>query len=384
MLQTVGLKTAIWNNNIRSFLLLALYPPLLAAVIWACTFAVLYTVQVKGGSYTSHHTYQSQDYGAVRYSAPYPDAQIPLQQVIIQQTNALIWEYGVFILGGVLLWFAVAWLLHGRMLRAMSGAHRVTRDEEPELYNLLENLCISRGLNVPKLSVIETHARNAFASGISEDTYEITVTRGLMNALKRDEVEAVLAHELTHIINRDVRLLVISVIFVGIFGFFTQTTWRILRGMSRTRSRGKGSGQVMLILLAIGCILGVGYMATLLTRFALSRRREYMADAGAVELTKNPDALIRALQRIAGRETLPDVSADIKMMCIHNHQAFLGVMATHPPLEQRINELAMLNGLERPAIYTLPPAGPEEAFQPQAQENIHPKFRIRSRTPWQW
>ena len=127
-----------------------------------------------------------------------------------------------FALIGAGLWFVIAYLFNQQIIDAAVGAHEVTREEEPELYNLLENLCISRGLKTPHLRIIETDAMNAFASGIAEGAYSITVTREIAKALNKDEMEAVLGHELTHIRNRDVRLMVIAVVFVGIFSFVGQ------------------------------------------------------------------------------------------------------------------------------------------------------------------
>ncbi len=125
-----------------------------------------------------------------------------------------------FALLGAVIWFAFAWMLNQSLINMATGAKPVTRAEEPDIYNLLENLCISRGLNPPKLQIIETPAMNAFASGLSEKTYAITLTRGIIDALTPAELECVMAHELTHIRNRDVRLLIVAVIFVGIFSFF--------------------------------------------------------------------------------------------------------------------------------------------------------------------
>jgi len=247
------------------------------------------------------------------------------------------------------------------MVRALSHAHAVTRKEEPELYNLLENLCITQGMAMPKLNIIETHARNAFASGINESSYTVTVTRGLLNSLSKDEVEGVLAHELIHIINRDVRLLMVTVIFTGMVGFAAQMSWSFIRNSFRVRTRSNGkSGGGILILFAIALVLWIGYMATLFMRFAISRRREFMADAGAVEMTKNPEAMMRALMRIAGRDNIPQAPADIDMMCIENAQPFMGLFATHPPIQSRIKLIAEMTNTQIPV---LPHAGPTTADQ---------------------
>ena len=207
-----------------------------------------------------------------------------------------------------LIWWAIAWFANRGIIDAITGAQPVDRMSEPRLWNLLENLCISRGITMPTLRIIETPQRNAFASGIREKQYAITVTRGLMDALDDAELEAVLAHELTHIRNRDVQLLVICAVFVGIITLVGELVVRsprallsvASRGSSRSSGKGKGGGAVLiLILVAIGIFLLARFLGIAL-RFALSRKREYLADAGSVELTRNPDAMIGALRKIAG------------------------------------------------------------------------------------
>jgi len=250
----------------------------------------------------------------------------------------------------VLIWFMIAYFFQARMIRALSHAHPVTRDEEPDLYNLLENLCISRGMTMPRLEIIETHARNAFASGIDNSSYSITVTRGLLQSLQKDEVEAVLGHELTHIRHGDVRLLIISVIFTGMICFFAQMAWSSIRYSLYTGGRRRRDGRLILALLAIAAILWIGYMATMFTRFALSRRREFMADAGSVELTKNPEAMMRALLRISGKDAIPEATDDIALMCIENSRKFFGLFQTHPPLMDRIQAISTITGTPIPAL----------------------------------
>ncbi|MHC2615368.1 M48 family metalloprotease [Bradyrhizobium diazoefficiens] len=117
-------------------------------------------------------------------------------------------------------WVVIAYFFHQSMIDAVTGGHDVTRKEEPRLYNLLENLCISRGITMPKLKIMESPALNAFATGLNPRQYSITVTTGLLNALNDKEIEAVLGHELTHIKNGDVQLMVVAVIIAGVVGFF--------------------------------------------------------------------------------------------------------------------------------------------------------------------
>ncbi len=324
MIRSAGLQTYIWNNNLRCVLLLAVYPVLMLGLVWACGAAI---GLFYGGGYGRPHWPMAQAFG-----------------------NRIVLEYWPMVLTAVAVWFIVAYFFNTRMMRMLSHARPVARQDEPELYNLLENLCISRGLTMPRLEIVETDALNAYASGIDEKSYSITVTRGLMQKLQRDELEAVLGHELTHIINRDVRLLVVSVIFTGMLGFAAQLVWSSMRyGLLSGRARDRNRGNAVLAVMAIGTILWIGYMATVFTRFALSRRREYMADAGSVELTRNPEAMIRALQRLQGHDRIPGVPEDVALMCTTNSSKFMGLFATHPPLEDRIRAIAALTGTPIPA-----------------------------------
>lgn len=358
----IGLKTHIWNNNIRSVILLMLYPLILMGIVWAAFWAA-------GMSLAKHSGMNvARAYSALGDPQGFPirPADAPFQpDASVAFANAMLAEYWPIILTVVAVWFMIAWFFHTSMIRRLARSNPVTRQEEPELYNLLENLSISQGVKTPRLEIIETHARNAFASGIDESSFSITVTRGLMNSLTRDELEAVLAHELAHIINRDVRLLIITVIFTGMFGFAAQLVWSSFRYRifyTRGRRDQNGGGLVFAVLI-IALILWLGYVATLFMRFALSRRREYLADAGAVEMTRNPEAMMRALMRISGRDRIPEATDDIAMMCIENHAPFLGLFATHPPIEQRIRAISEITGTPVPELAHTGPAERGETFR---------------------
>jgi heat shock protein HtpX len=296
--------------------------------------------------------------------------------------NAIVYHYWPSVLAAVSIWFFICYFFHTKMIRLMSHGHPVTREEEPELYNLLENLCISRGLSVPKLEIIETRARNAFASGINQKTYTITVTRGLLHTLTKDELEAVLAHELTHIMNKDVRLLIISIIFTGMLGFASQMAWNSLRYPRYRGSRNKNNA--VIIIAAIAVVLWLGYIATIITRFALSRRREYLADAGAIMLTKNPEAMMRALIRISGKDQIPHVSDDIALMCIENSKSFLGLFSTHPSIDGRLKAISNTTSTQIPSIDKGKRANNHERFL-NPEDDSHPPWlsRVRkSKNPW--
>ena len=155
---------------------------------------------------------------------------------------------------GTLIWISIAYKFHQSMIDALTGGHEVTRQDQPRIYNLLENMCISRGITMPKLKLMENPALNAFATGLNEKQYSITVTSALVDRLDDKELEAVLGHELTHIRNGDVRMLVIAVVIAGVISFFAEMVFRLLfqggfrfgRGGSRSSSDSKGSGGVVL------------------------------------------------------------------------------------------------------------------------------------------
>ena len=351
---TAGLQTHIWNNNLKSMMLLVFYPILMIGMLWLVALCAGYIFY--GGSVQSYSNVMNgvTDWHARDMTMQGRDQAVRIANHIMMDN---LWLVFVVVTG----WFLISWFFHTSMIRKLSHSHPVTRKDEPELYNLLENLSITAGVPTPRLEIIETHARNAFASGIDQKSFTVTVTRGLMNSLTKDEMEAVLAHELTHILNRDVRLLIVTIIFTGMIGFFLQLVWSNLRYSYIFSGRQRNNAGGILIMLSLAFTLWLGYMITLFTRFAISRKREYMADAGAVQLTKNPEAMMRALQRIAGRDHIPETTGDIAMMCIENHKPFLGLFATHPPIEKRIRALSETTGTPIPQI-SLPPAERTKRF----------------------
>lgn len=314
-----GLQTHIWNNNLKSILLLSGFPVLL--------LLLMYGLNV----------------GYVAFSTDVPNVASGLR--LAAENMYRTWPFAFL---GAAVWFLIAWLSHQALINLSTGARSVTREEAPDLYNLLENLCISRGLAMPKLQIIDSPALNAFASGVSDRTYAITLTRGLVAALDRDELEAVMAHELTHIRNRDVRLLIIAVIFVGIFSFFGEMVFRnvfrtgVRIGGHASGRKGDSRGGGFLILIAIA-LIAVAYILAMVIRFSLSQKREFLADAGAVDLTRNPDGMISALRKISGRSEI-DAPAEVRQMMLDNSTNFAGIFATHPSIDKRIAALQVYAG----------------------------------------
>jgi heat shock protein HtpX len=249
---------------------------------------------------------------------------------------------------GTALWVVIAYYFHQNMIDAITGGREVSRTEQPRLYNILENLCISRGITMPKLKVMDSDALNAFATGMNGRQYSITVTSGLLNVLDDAEIESVLGHELTHIRNGDVRMMVIAVIIAGAISFFAELFFRMwfyggFRGPRSSDDR-RGGGAALAILIAIGLIV-VAYVLSFIIRLALSRSRELLADAGSVELTKNPDAMISALRKIEGRGELPGATSAVMEMCIDNpRQGFGELFDTHPSVETRVAALVKFAG----------------------------------------
>ena len=268
-----------------------------------------------------------------------------------------------FATAGTALWILIAYKFHQSMIDAVTGGREMTRQQAPRLYNLLENLCISRGIPAPKLKVIENDSLNAFAAGMNERQYSITVTSGLLDNLNDAQVESVLGHELTHIRNGDVRLLVIAVIIAGVISFFAELIYRLLwQGGFRWRGRDgdrRGAGMALLIALAL---IAIAWMLSIVIRFALSRKREYLADAGSVELTKNPDAMISALRKIEGRRELAGATSAVMEMCLDNpRQGFSNIFDTHPPIDSRVAALVQFAGGHDPGPLALPAQNRETA-----------------------
>ncbi|NPU65747.1 M48 family metallopeptidase [Bradyrhizobium sp. 83012] len=269
---------------------------------------------------------------------------------------------------GAATWIVIAYFFHQKMIDAVTGGAAVTRQEQPRLYNLLENLCISRGITMPQLKIMDSQALNAFATGLNPRQYSVTVTTGLLAALDDQEIEAVLGHELTHIRNGDVQLMVVAVIIAGVVGFFGELFFRLFTNMSwgggwgRSSSssssdsdrKGSGGGAIIVVIIAVVLIV-LAWLLSQVVKLALSRTREYLADAGAVELTKNPDAMISALRKIEGRGELPGATSAVMELCVDNpREGFADLFATHPSVDARVQALIKFAGGHDPGPLALP------------------------------
>jgi heat shock protein HtpX len=304
-----GLQSQIWKNNSNSVLILILFPFIFLGLTWLFFFLSSLGME---------------------------------EQRTISEINRSFIMTAPLVVIGVTIWFIVAWFTHSAMINAATDSKPLARNENKRVYNLVENLCISTGMTMPKVNIIEDDSLNAFASGIDSKTYSVSLSRGIIDKLNDEELEAVIAHELTHIKNRDVRLLIISIVFVGIFAFISEALFRSMRfgGMRKGK---KGAGIIIILVLAL-----FGYLIASLLRFALSRKREFLADAGSAELTRRPHALASALRKVSADSTIEAVKRkDVAQMFIENPQvkekessfSLSSLFATHPPISKRIEIL---------------------------------------------
>ena len=316
----------------KSLVLLILFPVIILGMIWVFLVVLNY---MGNGYYDNHGNY--------------------INQVDFTQVNGYFLQMLPWVVGGVGLWFVIAYFSNAAMIRHSVGARPLERKENPRIYNIVENLCMACGMEMPKINVVDDPQLNAFASGIDQGSYTVTVTTGLAERLTDDELAGVLGHELTHIRNHDTRLLITSIIFVGIVSTVMSLSSRLMNNVmvfgrySSNDRDGRGTGLSLILILIVAMIcMAIAYFFTLLTRFAISRKREFMADAGGAELCGNPLALASALRKISNNPGLQDNQReDVAQLFIVHPQSitsgfasfFTSLFSTHPPTEKRIEIL---------------------------------------------
>ena len=268
------------------------------------------------------------------------------------ESGAGSWLYALPVICWVaaMIWMAISYFTGDKMLLNSADAIPVTMQDQPEIYKLVENLCISRGLPLPHIYIMDDNSLNAFATGRDPEHASVALTKGIVKKLNREELEGVVAHELSHVENRDIRLMLITVAGISFFTFVGEICLRI--GMvSRYNRNSKNNGAGIFLILGAICSL-YGLVFAPLIRLAISRQREYLADATGAQMTHNPQALADALRKISGdsRVEALDKRASMAAMCIENplqkqnlFSWMTGLMATHPPIEQRIAALEEMN-----------------------------------------
>ena len=240
----------------------------------------------------------------------------------------------------------VSYFAGDKIALATSGAKPIEHDDNKYVYHLVENLCITAGLPIPKIYLIEDASINAFATGRKPELSSIAITRGAIEKLTNEELEGVIAHELSHVQNYDIRFMTLVAVMVGaiviLSDIFLRSRW--LFGGRRSNDR-EGGGQLGVILLIIGVVLAIlSPLIAELIKLAISRRREYLADASGSLLTRYPEGLASALEKIAlENQPLRMASKATAHLFIANpfgsDKKFTNLFSTHPPIEERIKKL---------------------------------------------
>jgi heat shock protein HtpX len=247
-------------------------------------------------------------------------------------------------------WSTISLAFGDKMVLAMANAKQIDKADAPQLYNVVEEMAIAAGVPMPKVMVLETDALNAFATGNKPGNGTIAVTRGLLNSLSRDELQGVVAHEMSHLANLDTRYMVVVGVTVGLIALVCDMLLRSLawgRGNRSSSSDKKGGGAAILIILLIVVAI-LAPIAAKFVQMAVSRQREYLADATSVQFTRNPNGLISALGKLAEKaEPFPGVSRATQHLFIVNPvQTFTAkssaLLATHPDIADRIARLRNL------------------------------------------
>jgi len=264
---------------------------------------------------------------------------------------AIGWVFSQALESPVILYVAVAFSLlmnffsywySDKIVLKMSGAKEISHENSRELYHIVENLCITAGLHLPKIYIINDPAPNAFATGRNQEHAVIAITSGLLEKLNKTELEGVISHELSHIGNRDILISTIVVVLVGFVALLSHFFLRF--SLFGGRGRGRGDGRAQVIMMIIGIILAIlAPIAVTLIQLAISRKREFLADASGALLTRYPDGLASALEKIS-KDPTPMKRANKATAHMYISNPFKGkkvskLFMTHPPVEERVRAL---------------------------------------------
>ena len=254
--------------------------------------------------------------------------------------------YGMMGLAVVISFFMtlVSYFKGDKIALKSTGAKEIQKKDHPYVYRMIENLCITAGTPVPKVHIIDSPALNAFATGRDPKHASIALTTGIINTLENEELEGVIAHELSHIKNYDIRVMTIVVVLVGTIALISDMFFRMrFFGVGNRRSSndsGKSGGIIMIIGIVL---LILSPIIAELIKLAVSRKREYLADASGALLTRYPEGLASALEKIStSSETLPHASAATAHLFISSpfkKKSISGLFSTHPPIEERVKQL---------------------------------------------
>ncbi|MDR0735077.1 MAG: M48 family metallopeptidase [Elusimicrobiota bacterium] len=315
----------IGANKRKTAIIILLFPLVLSLMMYMTVLAVAYFMHDAAAQYTP-----------------------------VQAANAMAAGIFPFVIAAALIWTAISWFAGDSMMLAVAGAREIQRADNPEIYSLVENTARAAGLPVPRVFIMRDDSLNAFATGRNPRHCAVALTSGIIKKLNRSELEGVIAHEMAHIGNRDVSTMMLVIMGIGAI---TTIGELMVRVGGRMRGR-KNPGPFIAMLGVVLMLYGV-FLAPLIM-YALSRRREYQADATGVLITRNPEALASALAKISGdsRVEALDSMPLMSSACISNAArggggaeegaGFMGFIAslysTHPPIRERIEILNRLDG----------------------------------------
>ncbi len=314
----IGIQSSIWSNRLKTTFLLLAFPLL----VFGLVFLALYFISGE----------VPESYSASKWA-----------MVLWTTLDLFSWVWPlIFVIG------LISFFFQRQLIFSFSWAKKIERKDNPEIYNIIETFCIEKGLPIPKIGIIDSPALNAFALGRKPENAWIVFTTGLLEKLDKREIEAVAGHEFTHILNKDSLIMTLIVVYVGAILTLGQIFIRI-----RSRNSNDKWGNILPLIGIVFLILG--YLLLPLFRLAISRKREFLADAGSVELTRDNYAMISALEKISGHSDVKSIkNHGVSAMCIDNTADeyewgnpewkkkrfwFKNLLSTHPSIEERIEAL---------------------------------------------
>ena len=327
-------------NNRKTWLLLLLFPTALSILTILATVLAFYAM------------------GDLRFAAQFvaPHQEFLLSHNITITTGNVYWlagwffisSYLPFVFGVAIIWMLISYFCGDTMMLSFARALPLQKQENPQVYRLVENVAIAAGLPMPKIYIVDDESLNAFATGRDPKHASIALTTGIINKLGPLELEGVIAHEMAHIGNRDIRLNMMIITGLSVFAFLAEMIGRSLR---YPISNNKDSGKIKILLLAVMLALIVfNFFVAPIIQMAISRAREYAADATGALITRNPRALASALKKISSdaRVEILDGKKTMSTACIADPRepkvAFQSMLATHPPIRTRIKRLMEMGG----------------------------------------
>ena len=329
----------IASNNRKTFLLVLLFPFSLCLMVLAAMVVAFYAI------------------GDIEFATSFIYSNVHILQwfdIVVTENNLYFWAAVSYVAGIVpwifiagIIWMLISWHFGDKMILWGANAKPIELKDNPKIYRLVENVAIAAGLPCPKLYIINDDSLNAFATGRDPKNASVTLTTGIIAKLEPLELEGVIAHEIAHIGNRDIRLNMLIITGLSIFGFLAD----VIRIRMRSLGNNKDASKLFVVYMAIFIALSLfNLVVAPLLQLAISRSREYAADATGALITRNPAALASALSKISqdARVEVLDKQKNISTACIadprEHSMALSGAFSTHPPIESRIKRLQQMSG----------------------------------------